>query len=70
MLLQSALEAFDRLQQARRLIERDGLVQVDRFSQCKANPAVAIERDARTQMHGALRLLRLAPDVLEVDHHG
>ena len=61
-LLQAACEAFDRAQQARRRIERDGAVLKDRFSQLKPHPACAIERDARQQMIAALRALKLAPE--------
>lgn len=60
-LLQAACEAFDRSQQARRRIDRDGAVLTDRFGQRKAHPACAIERDARGQMISALRALKLAP---------
>lgn len=61
LLLQSACEAYDRLQEARRLIDKEGAVQRDRWGQAKPHPACGIERDARTQMHSALRLLKLAP---------
>lgn len=60
-LLQAACEAFQRAQEARAEIDRDGVVLTDRFGQYKAHPAVAIERDARGQMIAALRALRLAP---------
>jgi phage terminase small subunit len=62
LLLQSAAEAFDRLQEARRALAKDGAIVTDRFGQPKPHPAAGIERDARNQMHGALRLLRLAPE--------
>jgi P27 family predicted phage terminase small subunit len=61
-LLQAACEAHDRAQQARRRIDRDGVLLVDRFNQKKPHPAVAIERDARGQMIAALKALRLAPE--------
>lgn len=61
LLLQSACEAYDRLQEARKLIDKEGAVQRDRWGQAKPHPACGIERDARTQMHSALRLLKLAP---------
>jgi len=47
LLLVKAAEAFDRAETARRRIERDGLVVLDRFGQPKPHPAVAIERDSR-----------------------
>jgi P27 family predicted phage terminase small subunit len=61
LLLQSACEAFDRLQGARRLLDAEGAVVTDRFGQKRPHPAAALERDARSQMHAAMRLLRLAP---------
>lgn len=60
-LLRAACESHDRAQQARRLIETEGLVSVDRFGQSKAHPAIAVERDARGQLMAALKALRLAP---------
>jgi len=65
LLLQSACEAFDRLQEARRLIDKEGAIVRDRWGQAKSHPACGIERDARGQMHGALRLLKLAPGDVE-----
>lgn len=61
LLLQSACEAFDRLQEARRVLDKEGAVVKDRWGQAKPHPAAGIERDARTQMHSALRLMKLAP---------
>jgi P27 family predicted phage terminase small subunit len=60
-LLQAACESFDRAQQARRRIDREGALIHDRFGQPKPHPLCAVERDARAQMIGALRALRLAP---------
>lgn len=65
LLLQSACEAFDRLQEARKLIDKEGAVLRDRWGQAKAHAACGVERDARTQMHSALRLLKLAPGDVE-----
>jgi len=64
LLLQSALEAYDRLQEARRTLAKEGAIVRDRWGQPKPHPAVGVERDARTQMHGALRLLKLSPEEL------
>jgi P27 family predicted phage terminase small subunit len=60
-LLRAACEAFQRAQEARQVIARDGAVLTDRFDQIRAHPAVAIERDARGQMIAALRALKLSP---------
>lgn len=54
-LLTAAAECWDRLQAARAVIDKRGLVFKDRFGQPKARPEVAIERDARI---GFARLLR------------
>jgi P27 family predicted phage terminase small subunit len=64
VLLQSALEGFDRIAQAREILARDGLtVEVD--GKLRPHPALAIERDAANRMHSALRLMRLAPEALQ-----
>ena len=60
-LLQTACEAFERCDEARRLIKRESTVIMDRFGQPKPHPAVAIERDARGQLIAALRSLKLTP---------
>ena len=65
LLLQSALEAFDRLQEARKILAKEGAVVRDRWNQAKVHPAVAVEASARQGMHAALRLMKLAPDALE-----
>lgn len=61
-LLQAACESYQRAQEARAAIDKDGAVLADRFGQRKAHPGCAIERDARGQMIAALRALRLAPE--------
>ncbi len=58
-LLESALRAFDRMNQAAVLIDQHGVCTTDRWGQLKANPAVAAERDARAAMLGAFRQLNL-----------
>ena len=60
-LLRAACESFDRSQQARRRIDRDGAVQTDRFGQRKPHALLQVERDARAQMIAAIRALKLAP---------
>ncbi len=64
-LLRAACEAFDRCNEARQQIAKEGATLKDRFGQVRAHPAVAVERDARGQMISALRALRLDPGVLE-----
>jgi P27 family predicted phage terminase small subunit len=57
-LLQAACEAWDRLQGAREVIARDGLIVSGREGP-KAHPAVAIERDARIAFSRLIRELDL-----------
>lgn len=54
-LLQAACEVWDRLQEARELLARDGLVIEGREGGMRPHPAVAIERDSRI---GFSRLVR------------
>jgi len=54
-LLQAACESWDRMQQARELLERDGLVIAGRGGGMRPHPAVAIERDCKI---GFARLIR------------
>ena len=57
--LLTALRAFDRLEEARGLLARDGVVITDRWGQTKPHPAVNIERDARSGMLAALKACNL-----------
>lgn len=59
LLLETALQAFDRMHQARELITKHGAVTLDRFDQLRPNPATTIERDSRAAMLGALKALNL-----------
>ena len=54
-LLHLACEAWDRCQQARAILDADGVVFKDDRGNIRAHPAVAIEKDART---GFARLVR------------
>lgn len=58
-LLQAAAEAWDRAQQAREAVASDGLTFRDSSGNLKANPACAIERDARTLFARLVRELDL-----------
>ena len=64
MILQTALEAFDRMRGAQTAISKDGLVVRDRWGQTKPHPAASIERDARAQYLGALKQLNLDTEPL------
>jgi phage terminase small subunit len=54
LILQSALEAFDRMRGAQKILKRDGLTLKGR-----AHPCTVVERDARLAMLRALRSLNL-----------
>jgi P27 family predicted phage terminase small subunit len=58
-LLTLAAESYDRCQQAREAIEAHGLLVATGGGSWKANPAVAIERDARTAFARLVRELDL-----------
>lgn len=59
LLLQTALEAFDRMKAAGERITADGEAITDRFGQVKPHPLLPAERDARSQMLAALKQLNL-----------
>ena len=59
LILQTALESFDRMRRAQKLLKSDKEVILDRFGQKKAHPATIIERDAKSAMLNALRMLNL-----------
>lgn len=59
LLVQTAMQAFDRMRQAQELIVRYGAVTEDRFQQLRPNPACTIERDSRAAMMAALKALNL-----------
>ena len=59
LLLETALQAFDRMRQAQTLIAEHGAVTKDRWGQLRPNPACTIERDSRAAMLAALKALNL-----------
>lgn len=61
-LLRLACEAWDRCQQAREILDRDGLTVPTGEGGLKAHPAIGIERDARTAFARLLRELDLDAD--------
>jgi hypothetical protein len=58
-LLTLAAEAWDRGQQAREILDREGLTYLDRFNAPRARPEVAIERDSRIAFARLVRELSL-----------
>ena len=59
LVLQAALEAFDRMRQAQNVIAKQGPTVTDRFNQVRVHPLVTVERDARAAMLAALKALNL-----------
>jgi P27 family predicted phage terminase small subunit len=59
LVLENALESFDRMRQAQEMLAKEGLVTTDRFGQQKVHPAVLVERDAKAGLLRALRALNL-----------
>jgi P27 family predicted phage terminase small subunit len=57
--LQVALEAWDRMVAARRVLDENGVTYVDRFGAPRARPEVAVERDAGLRLLRAMRELDL-----------
>src|SRR3954468_15045165 len=64
-LLQAACESWDRAQQAREILLRDGITFVDRHGHIRPNPAANIERDSKALFARLLRELGL--DVVEAE---
>ena len=67
LLLQTGLEAFDRMRSAQREIAERGVMIKARFDQWKSNPAVVIERDARSAVLTAFGKLNLDLEPLKKD---
>ena len=59
LMLQTAMEAFDRLAECQASIALHGASCPDRFGQLKPHPLLGAERDARGQMLAALKALNL-----------
>lgn len=58
-ILRQALEAFDRLNQARELIDREGIVVTDPSGRKRAHPALMVEKESRLALLRAWRQLGL-----------
>jgi hypothetical protein len=58
-LLQLAAESWDRCQDARAVLDRDGISYTDRFGAPRARPEVAVERDSRLSFARLIRELDL-----------
>ena len=62
--LQSALEAWDRMQQARETLAADGVTYTDRFGAPRKHPAVSIEENSRVAFLRAMRELDLEAETV------
>ena len=69
-LLRVAAEALDRLEQARQILAKDGLTQLDRFGVPKQHPMLTTEKDARAGFLAATRALGLEPHEDEKPQQG
>lgn len=65
ILLQNACELWDRSQDARKQVARDGALIPDRFGSLKEHPAAKLERDSKIAFTRILRELGL--DILGAD---
>jgi P27 family predicted phage terminase small subunit len=61
MLLNSVMECFDRMNEARTLVAKEGLVATNRLGEQKPHPGLRVEAMARDAMHRALKQLSLDP---------
>jgi P27 family predicted phage terminase small subunit len=59
MILEAALRAFDRAEQARGVLDAEGVVTLDSRGRPKAHPAASVERDNRAAFLAALKQLNL-----------
>jgi phage terminase small subunit len=59
LLLATAMQAFDRMNAAKTILDRDGMTMADRFGQPKPHTATVVERDCRSGMLAALSKLNL-----------
>lgn len=59
LILQTALEAFQTMREAQKIIKKEGMTNNDRFGQPRMHPACTIERDARGQFMQGLKALNL-----------
>ena len=57
LLLEQALRSLDRAEEARRLIDKEGSMVLDRFQQQRAHPAIQTERDSRAAVVRTLAAL-------------
>ena len=59
LLLETALECYDRVRQCQDRIEKDGVIVRGSTKQPRSHPLLTVERDSRSQMLAALKALNL-----------
>jgi len=65
LILQTAMESFDRMRESQAIIKTEGMQVTDRFDQKKAHPLTTVERDSRAAMLAALKALNLDLEPLQ-----
>jgi phage terminase small subunit len=63
-IFEEALRSLERADEARRQVDRDGPVYLDRWSRPKVHPLVSVERDSRAAFIRGMRELGLDPSAL------
>ena len=63
IILQHALEAFDQMRSAQRIVDTEGITVTDRFDQIKAHPLCSVIRDCRAQVLAGIKQLGLDIEV-------
>ena len=59
LLLQTAMECFDRMRECQRVIAEDGVATRGSRKQIRSHPLLTTERDAKAQMLASLKALNL-----------
>ena len=59
-ILTQVAEAFQRLQEAQKVLTEEGIIVLDRFKQQKPHPATIIEKDCRSQIFQGLKQLNVS----------
>ncbi len=59
LLLQTAMECFDRMKSAGAVLDEEGLTFTDRYGQARPHPAATVEANNRSQMLSAIKQLNL-----------
>lgn len=58
-ILQIAMEAFDMMRKAQKILDVEGMVLTDKYNRSKAHPMVQTVKEARAQVLQAFKLLNL-----------